>query len=183
MKCKRFFAWILTIMMLVMLPLAAPAESSTYYVNTANHKSLNMRAGTSTDEQVITSIPYGAKVTVTGICDNTSWAAVNYGNNNGYVMVRYLSKTKPGSSAPSSETTAADINYKKFKTANYYAIVTPSTPTGHVNLRWEPSKKAQIHASYPQGTVLLVIAETSVWCQVLDESTMTCGFMMKAFLH
>lgn len=176
----------LLLMAALLLPVCAFADNAThYYVNTSNKKPLNMRAGMTTRDIVITTIPYGAEVNMIGISDeNPAWAAVSYGDYNGYVMVRYLSTRQP---APeSTETERLDKenkHYNYFKQADYYATVTPSTPTGFVNMRWAPSTDNAVHAKYHQGDVLRVIAETDAWAQVLDEETMTCGFMLKRFLH
>lgn len=124
---------ILLALLLALLPIAAAYGETTYYVSTGNHKSVNMRADTSTDSTVITTIPYGAAVGFLGLCDNPNWASVYYGNNNGYVMMRYLSTKKPGSSSGSSEPSG----YQAFTATDYYATVTPSTPNGYVNLRWD----------------------------------------------
>ena len=182
MKRKSPIILLALLLALTMLPTVwASAADDIRYVVTSNKKSLNMRAGMSTDELVITTIPYGAEVHLLGICDNKSWASVYYGNYNGYVMVRYLSTKKPAKAEPATPTET--IKYQAFTDADYYATVTPSTPTGYVNMRWAPTKNTPSHGMYRQGASLRVIAETSAWAQVLDESTMTCGFMMKKFLN
>ncbi len=185
MRTKRLISLLALLLAVTMLPIMVASAESFYYVVTGNHKPLNMRAGMSTDDPVITTIPYGAQVGWIGLCDDPKWASVYYGDNNGYVMVRYLSTQKPSASSGSStsSSTEGSVSYKSFVTANYYATVTPSTPTGHVNLRWGPSKSTGIHGTYTQGATLRVIAENKTWAQVLDEDTLTCGFMLKSFLH
>ncbi|MDD3336221.1 MAG: SH3 domain-containing protein [Eubacteriales bacterium] len=182
MKPKSRLFLLALLLVLTLLPLgSASASDEIRYVVTGNHKSLNMRADMSTDSTVITTIPYGAQVHLIGICDNASWASVYYGDYNGYVMVRYLSTKKPSESGTSTD--SQSINYKSFTDADYYVTVTPSTPTGFVNLRWAPSKEAAVQGIYYQGEYLRVIAENGSWAQVLDESTLTCGFMLKNFLY
>lgn len=188
MKKKYWVSLLLCVMMVGVFIMNSASAVEYYYVNTSNHKSVNMRAGMSTDDPVITTIPYGAAVGMIGICDDPAWASVYYGDNNGYVMLRYLSKQKPSSSSSSSSsstsTAAGDTaSYSSFTDADYYATVTPSTPTGHVNLRWGPSKSTDIHGMYYQGDQLRIIAQTATWAQVLDEDTLTCGFMLKSFLQ
>lgn len=172
----------------VLLPVCAFADESSsvhYYVNTENKKPLNMRTGMTTRDGIITTIPYGAEVGMIAIStENPAWAAVYYGDYNGYVMLRYLSTSKPAPESTETERISKENkHYANFKQADYYATVTPSTPTGFVNMRWAPSTDNAVHAKYHQGDVLHVIAETGEWAQVLDESTMTCGFMLKRFLH
>lgn len=178
---KSWVILLLCVTMVGMFMMGGASAEDYYYANTSNHKSVNMRAGMSTNDPVITTIPYGAKVGMIGICDDPAWASVYYGDNNGYVMLRYLSKKRP--SASSSSSTGDTVSYKSFKDADYYVTVTPSTPTGHVNLRWGPSTSTAVHGMYYQGARLRVIAETEAWAQVLDEETMSCGFMLKSFLQ
>lgn len=186
---RRFFSLLLVLVMASMLLLPAFAATSNtttrYYVDTANQKPLNMRSSDTTKSPCITTIPYGAEVGWIGLCtDNPAWAAVYYGDYNGYVMVRYLSTRKPDPiSDEKARINKENKHYNYFKAADYYVTVTPSTPTGYVNMRWAPSTDNAVHAKYHQGDVLHVIAETDAWAQVLDETTMTCGFMLKQFLH
>lgn len=183
MRTKRLTVLLALLLALAVLPIGSGYAVTYYYVNTANHKPLNMRAGMSTDETIITTIPYGAAVGMIGICEDPAWASVYYGDNNGYVMMRYLSAQKPSADPVNPSSGGESAQYNAFAEADYYVTVTPSTPTGHVNLRWGPSKSTEIHGMYHQGDVLRVIAETKTWAQVLDEETMTCGFMLKSFLN
>lgn len=183
MRVKRLAILLVLLLVATMLPTLGASAETNYYVVTGNHKGLNMRADTTTDATIITVIPYGAKVGWIGLCEDPKWAAVYYGNQNGYVMMRYLSVNKPSSSGSSGSGTGTVDPYKSFVDADYYVTVTPSTPTGYVNLRWGPSKSTDVHGRYTQGEVLRVIAETSTWAQVLDEDTLTCGFMLKSFLR
>ena len=65
---------------------------------------------------------------------------------------------------------------------SYNAIVQPSTSSNNINLRWAPSTNAPIMGLRRAGTQLRVIAENATWCQVVDDATGECGFMMKQFL-
>ena len=157
------------------------------YVKTANGKGLNLRAQPSTRGTVIAAIPYGAQVLVTGYY-SSSWAAVEYGNHNGYCMTRYLSDTKPRSSGsgstpvPVPSTTNLETMFSSFGATSYSVIVVPSTPTGYVNLRWAPTKNAPMWGVYRSGSILQVIAEGDGWSQVYEAETGTSGFMMSQYL-
>jgi hypothetical protein len=71
--------------------------------------------------------------------------------------------------------------FKDGEVADPYQIVTkPARVTGWVNVRWAPSRKATILATYPAKTVLTVIAETPNWLQVEDEETDIVGFIHKS---
>ncbi len=54
--------------------------------------SLNMRKGAGTEYDVITTIPNGSKISVTGECDN--WARVSYNGKVGWVSIAYIEKVK-----------------------------------------------------------------------------------------
>ena len=84
----------------------------------------------------------------------------------------------------STGTGAFDLvkSYNKFANVSYMAIVQPSTSSNNINLRWAPSTKAPIMGLRRAGCELHVIAENADWCQVVDEATGECGFMMKKFL-
>ena len=72
--------------------------------------------------------------------------------------------------------------YAGFTAADYWVLVTPSVPTGFVNLRWAPSLDAPIQAIYYANTPLRVIATNGTWCQVIDDRNNVCGFMMNAYM-
>lgn len=62
----------------------------TYYVNAQN--GLRMRNAPSKDSEVVTILPYGAEVTVTGT-SNSGWYEIEYLNDSGYVAAKYLTKS------------------------------------------------------------------------------------------
>ncbi|MFH1513818.1 MAG: SH3 domain-containing protein, partial [Bacillota bacterium] len=116
---------------------------------------------------------------------DAAWSYITYNDHVGYCMSRYLSSTKPSDKptpAPTPSPSGTGISYKNFVRANYYVSVRPSTPSGFVNLRWAPSKSADVYTIYYAGTTLRVLSQESAWAQVYDEATGTCGFMMRSFL-
>ena len=82
----------------------------TLYVTAAG---LNVRAGCSTDDQILGSFGHGAAVRVTGVVQRNGadygWYQVSYGNGTGYVSSGFLSETAPEQKAES--TASADITY------------------------------------------------------------------------
>jgi len=64
------------------------------YVYTSNGKPLNLRDGPGTGYGVVASIPYGATVHLNEYIDQ-SWVEVDYNNQRGYVMGRYLTYEQP----------------------------------------------------------------------------------------
>ena len=171
-------AFVLVAALCAPMLVSAYADTTVYYVNTANKKSLNMRSSTDLGNNILTSIPNGAAVVVYEFLNSNTWAHIGYGGRDGYVMTRYLSLTPP-STQPN---TAESLSFKDFKSTYYLASVKPSTPSGYVNMRWAPSKSTAVHDIYYSGSTLQVIAESKTWCQVYDTQKNICGFMMKEFL-
>lgn len=122
------------------------------------------------------------------VCLDGTWIEVSYRGHYGWVMIRYLSDSKPGpkpTSTPSSKpgSSSSAIDYSKFKSASYLAAVRPSVTSGVVHMRWAPSKSVAIRCDYPEGAVLQVIATSPTWAQVRDADTGAVGFMMLSFLQ
>lgn len=186
---KRLSVLMIAAALLVMTMSAACA--ATMYVDTANHKTLNLRSHE--NETVIAQIPYRAAVEVHSFFQNDTCANVTYNGQIGWVYTRYLSWNRPAkNSAKSSmdptkttntaKNTEADVFSGMKKVAAYDAVVQPGTPTGYVNLRWAPSKKAAIQGVRYLGNSVRVIAENKYWAQVMDNKSGECGYMLKKFL-
>ena len=73
---------------------------------------LNIRAGCSTDDQILGSFAYGAAVRVTGVVQRNGadygWYQVSYGNATGYVSSAFLSDNAP---EQKKESNASDTTY------------------------------------------------------------------------
>ncbi len=186
MKNRMLSVMVLLLLLVTMLPIvSASALIGPQYVSTSNGKGLYLRSGPTKNDEILTTIPYAARV---DSCEyyNSAWSEVSYNGYYGYVMSRYLSSTKPSSkptpTATPSPSGSSSISFKNFVKASYYVTVRPSTPSGFVNLRWAPSKSVAIQSTYYAGYTLRVLANDGVWAQVLDESSGTCGFMMLSFL-
>lgn len=82
----------------------ASEQNETYYVNAQN--GLKMRSAPSKDSEVVTLLPYGAEVTVTGT-SNSGWYEIKYLNESGYVAANYIAK---------SDNTDADIDDSAIET-------------------------------------------------------------------
>lgn len=186
---KRLSVLLIAVTLLVATMSAALA--STMYVDTANHKTLNLRSYE--NEKVIAQIPYRAAVEVHGFFYSDTCASVTYNGQEGWVYTRYLSWQRPAkvSTKSSANTTSAADTAKAAednvfsgmkKVTAYEAVVQPGTPTSYVNLRWAPSKKAAIHGVRYLGNSVRVIAENKYWAQVIDDKSGECGYMLKKFL-
>ena len=205
---KRLFA-LLTVLVLAAAALmpAALAEDDTpsdsagyYYVYTENGKGLNVREKPGGD--VVGSLKYGTKIYCYYRDGGNGWALIDYSYNMpgvGYgtyacfISSRYLRKSKPparqssdSSSKSSAATdTTADINAEfrsAKKTEPFSVTVRPTRASGWVNLRWAPSKSAEVMATYKANEKLLVIKELKDWYQVEDQDTGDVGFISKQFV-
>ena len=159
------------------------------YVNTANGKGLNMRSRPNTNGKILTTIPNGAAVTLFWY-ENNSWAYVAYRSYFGFCMTRHLSENqvsapKPAAkpSTPASKVEDPKNMYNGFQHVSYEVAVRPSTSSGFLNMRWAPSKSADVQCIYYADTVLQVLATNGVWSQVYDVMTDQCGFIMNEYLN
>ena len=182
---------VLLIAAVLLVVTMSTAFAATMYVDTANHKALNLRSYE--NDQVIGEIPYRAAVEVQGFFYSDTCANVTYNGKQGWVYTRYLSWNRPAKASATSAASATnttsneiDVNLSVFsgmkQVTAYDAVVQPGTPTGYVNLRWAPSKQAAIHGVRYLGDSVRVIAENKNWAQVMDTKSGECGFMLKKFL-
>ena len=134
-------------------------------------KGLNVRSTPGGD--VVGSLKYGTKIYCYYRDGGNGWALIDYYYNNpgygygtyaAYISSRYLRKNKPpahngGSSSSSSASSAsvdvtAEIN-AEFKSAKkvtpFIVTVRPTRASGWVNLRWAPSKSAELMAQLVPG--------------------------------
>ena len=206
---KRLIALLMVLVLAAGLIPAALAEDDTpmasegyYYVYTENGKNLYVRS--TPGGEIVGSLKYGTKIYCYYRDGGNGWALIDYYYNNpgygygtyaAYISSRYLRKNKPparngGSSSSSSASSAstdvtAEIN-AEFKSAKkvtpFIVTVRPTRASGWVNLRWAPSKSAELMATYKQNEKLLVIKETNNWYQVEDQDTGDVGFINKQFV-
>ena len=85
---------IFTLLCVLVLTLAVfPAQADTYYVYTANGKTLNLRSPI--DNSVIGNIPYGTRLETDNARSTEMAAYVTYGGKSGYVKWEFLVKDPP----------------------------------------------------------------------------------------
>ena len=207
MKKQIISLLLIAVMAAMFLPTVAFADYyGTQWVYTDNGKSLNVRSTPSTGNNIIGSLKYGAEVTVVEMYSN-GWAQILWQQNAygefgvAYVQRRFLVNHKPTSqpaqpsTVPASGGTAATADLAKafsamndeFRTGKLVAkpfivYARPSRASGWVNLRWAPSKDAEVLSTYRSGAQLTVIAETQSWYQVADPNTEATGFIMKNYV-
>ena len=187
---KLLFA---ALVFMLILAMSTAALATTYYIKTQNGNYVNIRSGRGTDYEKIGTLKYGEMIDVENI--KNGWAKFNYGAYGyGYVSANFITKDKPvavGNGNTSAATAVSKSSagtfdlvksYNKFVNVSYMAIVQPSTSSNNINMRWAPSSGAPIMGLRRAGYELRVIAENNTWCQVVDEATGECGFMMKKYL-
>ena len=81
---------------------------------------LNVRAGCSTDDQILGSFVYASAVHVTGVVqrngEDYGWYQVSYGNGTGYVSANFLSDYQPETTAAAETSSSDGMNSGNVKT-------------------------------------------------------------------
>ena len=171
----------------LILTVSAAAFAEIYYIKTQSGNYVNVRSGRGTDYDKIGKLKHGDHIDVVNI--KRGWAKFNYGSYGyGYISANYITKNKPAAVSDRNMSTSSagsfDLvkSYNGFEIISYTAVVQPSISSNSINLRWAPSTNAPIMGLRRAGCELRVIAENATWCQVVDDATGECGFMMKKFL-
>ena len=157
---------------------AAPGQGSglTAIVMTANGGSLNLRSTAKSGNNIILTIPYGARVAV--LQQGGTWTYVNYGGINGYVMSSYLLFGAAATAVPTASPTAAPTAAPAAGTT--VAYVTTSNGRA-LNLRSAPdASQNNVMLEIPNGTLLTVTARGNTWCAVNYGGRI--GYVMTSFL-
>ena len=207
---KRLFSVMIAVVaaFMMIIPAAMAVDDSRmdsegyYYVYTENGKGLYVRA--TPGGEIVGSLKYGSRIYCYYRDGGNGWAlidyaydmpGVGYGTYACFVSSRYLRKNQPEPRTSSSSTgkktstdttdVAAEINaeFRSAKRVEAFAVtVRPSRASGWVNMRWAPSKQAEVMATYKANAKLLVIRETDHWYQVEDQDTGDVGFIDKQFV-
>lgn len=120
---------------------------------TVTATSLNIRSAPSTSASKIGSIPNGASITVSS--GNGSWAAVSYGNINGYCSMDYLKLV----SAATTPSTSTD-NFSEAYAGSYKVNATS------LYVRSAPSTSASKLGTLANNTIITVIASDGSWAKI-----------------
>lgn len=188
---KRLAALIAIVLMAAIMISAASADEI-WYVYTENRGTLNVRS-TPNGERVGV-LNYGAAVDVIHY-SSMGWSKIFFENSEfrgeAYVMSRYLTRTKPGTtpsgggSVP-TDTSSVDAMNREFRSAQkvspFTIVSRPTRSTGWVNLRWGPSEDTERITTCYQGKELTVLAVLSNWYQVQDPSTGMVGFISRKYV-
>ena len=200
---KKFLSLVAIAMILVLVIPTAAFATYTRYVYTKNGGTLKIRWYPSTDAEVLTSVPFGTKLTCVRDVGG-GWTQIYWGGDDTfYVMTKFLSKTKrakpeqqpkatatpvpvvpANTQAPAAgprvvDTTQLNEVFKTFKSVRepYIVTVRPTRATAVVNVRFAPSKAAEVLFRAPDGKQLSVIGELDGWLQVQDPDTNSVGYI------
>lgn len=128
--------------------------------------SLNLRSAAQAGSAILTTIPRGATVTVTQ--RGSTWTAVRYGNQQGFVMTAYLQFT--GGAVPELTPEPGTVTGT--------AVVT--TASGSLNMRQAPQIGSSILQTIPRGATVTVQVQGATWSQVSYSGV--SGHVMSVFL-
>ena len=194
-RMKKVIAVLAAVIMLLSLTVSfASADKTalglgTMYVYTENGKTLNVRSGPYSGDNVIGHLPYGSAVEVNGF--DGSWASIVYLGAPGgvaWVQSRYLQWYKPGpkptpkpTTDPSAKQTEEELR-SEVGIAQITVVAQASRSTGWVNMRTSPSKESQLVQKCPDGEELTAFAVTTNWYHVTNPATGNSGYIRKDFL-
>ena len=156
-KILKTAAVLLIVFCLFVCSSATPARADSEGAGTVTASALNMRSEPNTSSSVVTCLPRGTVVVLTGKSDG--WYQVAYRGSTGYMSSDYLSTS-----------TSADSSFGD------------GTVTGNaVNIRSGPSTSDSIVASRNKGDTLSVVGVSDNWYKVsLSGST---GYIRSDFLR
>jgi len=198
---KKFLSLVAAAMILVLVIPTVAFATYTRYVYTKNGGSLKIRFEPSTKAEVLTSVPFGTKLTCVKDVGG-GWTQIYWGGDDVfYVMTKFLSKTKRQKPAPQPKVTATPVPvagntpapaivpavsdsqlnevFKTFRSVRepYIVTVRPTRATAVVNVRFAPSRSAEVLFRAPDGKQLTVIGELDGWLQVQDPDTNSVGYI------
>lgn len=138
-----------TCLLAVLLCAALPVTAAFAESATVTGSDVNMRYGPGTGYDVVECLPRGTEVTVIDR-SNSSWYAISYNGQDGYMSSRYLSLEEEEAAEITESTTTAD----GFINAMY------------VNFRSAPSSSASILGQYNKGKIVTVNGYSGDWAYV-----------------
>lgn len=203
---KRLVSLMAIAMILVLIIPTVAFATYTRYVYTKNGGTLKIRFEPSTDAEVLTSVPFGTKLTCVKQV-NSTWTQIYWGGDDTfYVMTKFLSKNKKPkpakqpkatatpvpvvtaapaaapAAAPVVSDTALNAVFKTYKSVKepYMVTVRPTRATAVANVRFAPARNAEVLFRAPDGKQLSVIGELDGWLHVQDPDTNQVGYITTA---
>lgn len=149
---------------------------------------LNLRAEANTQATIVTAIPAGATVTITGSPSSDGWYPVTYAGSSGWVDGAYLALGQPGGPAPAGTAAAAAgaaaasaPPAASMSTSTASATPTMVVDTDELNLRSGPDASSSVITTVTGGTIVQVTgAASGTWLPVTVNGV--SGWMDSDFL-
>ncbi|SDM51900.1 Mannosyl-glycoprotein endo-beta-N-acetylglucosaminidase [Fictibacillus solisalsi] len=126
------------------------SKTTTKYVKVSG--ALNLRKAATTNSAVIKTLKNGLTVTV--YSESKGWAKIKASGSTGFVSTKYLTATKPGSTA---KPTPAD---EPKMTKKYVKV------SGALNLRKDATTKSAVIKTLKDGEEVTVYSESSGWAKI-----------------
>lgn len=180
----------------MLVPAGSLADSYDRYVYTENGGSLNVRSEPRVDDNIISTIPFGTGVYVDYDLGN-GWTQIAWGGEYdfAYVQTRFLVRNKPGRrpSQPAADDDPGDNSssigelnriFRTYRRVDnpFTVTVRPVRASGWVNVRFAPSKLAELLSTQRDGAQLLVIGELQDWYQVENPNTGEVGYISRKYV-
>ena len=140
--------------------------SYTAYVTSSNGGAVRLRAGAGTTYTVIDAYAVGTQVMVHGT--SGSWSQITVAGQQGYMMSKYLTTVKPGTTTPSEPSFVS-----------YTAYVTSDNGKG-VRWRTGPSTTQAVISTLNLGTQVTVVGVSGGWSQIEYQGSK--GYIMTKYL-
>jgi uncharacterized protein YraI len=134
-------------------------EAFSGFIATQQGGNLNIRSQPAQNAPVLTKLPHGAPISVTGsvMLADGLWRQVNVGGSVGYVKGEYISQTQPAAIAPPPPPVAvALVPIEQWGTATTLRSDT-------VNMRATPSTGGRVISSIPYGARLYIVSRQGEW--------------------
>ena len=143
---------------------SAPQTNITAYVTSENGKAVNLREGAGTGYRALNAYKVGTQVTILSV--GTTWDYIQVGNLKGYMMKKYLTSVKPGTT-PSSP----------IVTGSAYVI---SDNGKAVRLRSGPGTSYSVIGLYNVHTPVTILTSGATWSKIQLGNQV--GYMMSRYL-
>lgn len=176
----------------VAFPASAAREGTAkiYYVAPRSGSTVNLRAEATKNSKLLVQIPWGTELALVDITRDKVWGYTSYKQYEGWIMMTYLSKTKPKAKddpfKKADETLHsinAEFNYmQKNPLSKPYTVIVSTAKTNTLyHLRWAPYTSAvAVRSDVVNGETFTVISEGRSWLQVLDPKTGRAAFIVKS---
>lgn len=170
MKKRSVKSVILLLACIAALTLSAAGVSAAVYRKTTSSVNLRTKAGSTSSDTIIATIPKGATVTLVGKSTKYSnWYYIEYNGQQGFVDGVYLTTTSSSTSSDDDDDDQPTSSYTRYLTAN-------------VNLRSSAKiDSSNIITTVAKGTKVTVYSQTSSGWYYVSIPSGTKGYMKSGY--